>query len=121
MRTMLVGMFVSVIGVMGAPVFSGDLTCWDRNINSVVNAFSSRTAADSWYPKYLHITDEEVQWGSGADSWYEPDRNIGNSYRDAQASVSGELFKYKYSAGNNNLTVIMVAQPGYKTSKFSNL
>ena len=114
MKKTVIVIVASLIGFWSSPVLSGDITCWDRNISSVVGAFKSRKAAESWYPEYVYITDEEVQWGDASDRWYKPLKNIGTNYTKAQSSRQGTLFKFNYSIGRNNLTVIKVADSGYR-------
>jgi hypothetical protein len=114
MKKTVIVIVASLIGFWSSPVLSGDITCWDRSISSVVSAFGSREVAESWYPEYVYITDEEVQWGDASDSWYKPLKNNGDSYKKAQSSEQGTLFKFNYNGGRNTLTVIKVAAPGYR-------
>ena len=90
------------------------LTCWDRNINSVASAFTSRSAAESWFPNYVRITDKIVQFGRDADYWYEPDDNDGENYLNAKSFYQGKVFKFKYGKKYNRLTVTMGNEGGYK-------
>ena len=104
--------------LLGLPstVLSADLTCWDRNINAAQGAFSSRAAAESWFPEYVYITDNTVQWGVNADSWYEPEYNENGSYKNAKVYYESNVFNYSYGSKYNRLTVVMgIGQSGYKT------
>ena len=52
--------------------------CWDRNVASVRGGFASQKAAESWYPPYLKVSDDYVQWGESENSWYKKQPNIGD-------------------------------------------
>ena len=90
------------------------LTCWDRNINAVASAFTSRSAAESWFPNFVRITDKIVQFGRDADYWYESDDNDGENYLNAKSFYQGKVFKFKYGKKYNRLTVLMGTEGGYK-------
>ena len=96
MKKTVIVIVASLIGFWSSPVLSGDITCWDRSISSVVSAFGSREVAESWYPEYVYITDEEVQWGDASDSWYKPLKNNGDSYKKAQSSKLKARNKVRY-------------------------
>ena len=87
---------IATLLFLGIPsnVLSADLTCWDRNINAIQGAFTSRAAAESWFPEYVYLTDDTVQWGISADSWYKPMYNENGSYKNAQSFFQGKIFKY---------------------------
>ncbi|MDB4207749.1 hypothetical protein N9770_00005, partial [Amylibacter sp.] len=110
--------FIKLILLIGFPsaVFSGEITCWDRNINAAQSAFSSRAAAESWFSEYVYISDDTVQWGVGADSWYEPKYNENDSYKNAKVFYESNVFNYSYRRKTNRLTVVLgIGQNGYKT------
>ena len=107
-----------IILLIGFPsaVFSGEVTCWDRNLNAAQGAFSSRAAVESWFPEYVYISDETVQWGVSADSWYKPEYNENDSYKNAKVYYESNVFNYSYRSKTNRLTVVMgIGQSGYKT------
>jgi len=91
-----------------------ELTCWNRNINAAVASFTSRSAAESWFPNYVYITDKMVQFGRDADYWYEPEDNDGENYLNAKSFYQGKVFKFKYGKKYNRLTVTMGTEGGYK-------
>ena len=91
------------------------LMCWDRNINAAVSSFTSRKAAESWFPSYVYITDEIVQWGEDEDNWYVPQDNVGNSYSNAKSNYQGNVFILKYGKKYNRLTVVMGNNGNYRT------
>ena len=64
--------------------------------------------------KYVYLTDDTVQWGISADSWYEPMYNENGSYKNAKSYFQGKIFKFKYGKKYNRLTVIMGTEGGYK-------
>ena len=107
---------IATLLFLGIPstVLSADLTCWDRNINALQGAFTSRAAAESWFPEYVYLTNDTVQWGISADSWYEPEYNETGSYKNAKSYVQGTAFTYNYGKKFNRLSVIMGTQGGYK-------
>jgi hypothetical protein len=107
---------IAILLFLGVPstVLSAGLTCWDRNINAIQGAFTSRAAAESWFPEYVYLTDDTVQWGISADSWYEPMYNENGSYKNAQSFFQGKIFKFMYGKKYNRLTVIMGTEGGYK-------
>ncbi|MDB4046471.1 hypothetical protein N9501_09720 [Amylibacter sp.] len=110
--------FIQLLLLIGFPstVFSGEITCWDRNINAAQGAFSSRAAAESWFPEYVYISDDTVQWGVSADNWYEPEYNENGSYKNAKVYYESNVFNYSYGRKYNRLTVVMgIGQSGYKT------
>ena len=39
------------------------------------SAFTSRKAAESWFPKVISVKRDTVQFGDGNDGWYEAHEN----------------------------------------------
>ena len=97
-------------------VESKELICSDRNVGPASSAFVSRKAAESWYPKYIRLTDTEVQFGTGPNSWYESSRNTGQNFENASGAWGGHLYKFKYKRSNNKLTVIFITGGNYKNA-----
>ena len=91
------------------------ITCWDRNISMVATAFTSMSVAETWYPKYVRLSDESVTWGETNSSWYRPIKNLGDGFPNWESVESGHRWKWKYNRGSNTLTVILSSETGYKT------
>lgn len=90
------------------------ITCLDRNIAMVLNNFTSRSAAESWYPKTVRITDDYVQFGAGDDRWYEKEPNRGESHLRAEIA-DPNVYKFRYNKNRNRLSVNLVVNAGYRT------
>ena len=90
------------------------IICSDRNIGIAASAFTSRAAAESWFPAYIYISDDQVKFGDGRNSWFNVTSNIGDDYVNAAASISSTLFKFKYRKSKNNLSVKLVQGGSYK-------
>ena len=90
------------------------IICSDRNVGIALSAFTSWAAAESWFPKYIYISDDQVKFGDSRNSWFNVTSNIGDDYINAAASRSGTLFKFKYRKSKNNLSVKMVQGGSYK-------
>ena len=90
------------------------IICWDRNVAIAWGAFVSRAAAESWFPAYIYISDQQVKFGSSRNSWFKVTSNIGDDYINAAASRSSTLFKFKYRKSKNNLSVKMVQGGSYR-------
>ncbi len=90
------------------------IICWDRNVGIAVPAFVSRAAAESWFPAYIYISDDQVKFGDRRNSWFAVTSNIGDDYINAAASISSTLFKFKYRKSKNNLSVKMVQGASFK-------
>ena len=102
------------IFIIGSIAKADAIICWERNVGIAASAFVSRAAAESWFPKYIYISDDQVKFGDSRNSWFNVTSNIGDDYINAAASRSGTLFKFKYRKSKNNLSVKMVQGGSYK-------
>ena len=105
---------------LGTLANANGVICSGRNINLVINVFSNsenpRKAAEGFYPPYVRITDDFVQFGSDENRWYKPQKNIGNSYAEAQVirpSKQKPLFKLFYKKASKTVAVT-VSKRGVK-------
>ena len=90
--------------VLATNLLAQSITCLDRNIGMVLNNFSTRSVAESWYPKTVRITDSTVQWGVGDDRWYPEVPNKGADHLSAEIT-DPHVYKFKYNKNRNRLTV----------------
>ena len=90
------------------------IICSDRNVGIAVPAFVSRAAAESWFPAYIYISDNQIKFGNNGNSWFFADKNIGDDYINASVSKRGTLFKFKYRKNKNNLSVKLVQGGAYR-------
>lgn len=91
------------------------ITCLDREIGMILNNFSSRSVAESWFPKTVRITDDYVQFGVGDDRWYPRTPNRGESHLQAEIA-DPDVYKFRYNKNLKRLSVNLVADAGYRTS-----
>lgn len=97
---------------LGTLANANGIICSGRNINVVINVFSRnenpRKVAEAFYPPYVRITDDFVQFGLDENRWYKPEKNIGYSYAQAQVIRpfrQKPLFKLNYKKGSKTLVV----------------
>ena len=90
------------------------LICSDRNVGIARSAFVSRAAAESWFPAYIYISDQQIKFGDSRNSWYFTNENVGDDYVNAAVSRRGVLFKFKYKKNKNRLSVKLVQGGAYK-------
>lgn len=88
--------------------------CWDRNITTVQQAFSTRAVAESWYPKYVKLSDNSVAWGESMTRWYAPVKNLGDGFPKWESVEEGHRWKWKYVRGSNTLQVFLSSSTAYK-------
>ena len=63
--------FMSTVALLN-PAYSLSVICNERNMTgSTYNAFTSRKAAEIWFPQVVSIQEDHVQFGDGNDRWYE--------------------------------------------------
>ena len=63
--------FMSTVALLN-PAYSLSVICNERNMTELTyNAFTSRKAAESWFPKVISVKGDTVQFGDGNDRWYE--------------------------------------------------
>jgi hypothetical protein len=98
------------------PLAAEGLICYERNVGGTLNAFSSRKAAESWYPPYVSVTNNEVKFGTSRNSWYKASRNRGSSYENAKGSFGGQSYNIQYRRNTNSMSVLMVAGSRYKST-----
>lgn len=89
------------------------IICSDRNVGIALSAFTSRAAAESWFPAYIYISDNQVKFGKNRNSWFFAEQNIGDDYINASVSKRGTLIKFKYKKNKNNLSVKIVQGGAY--------
>ncbi len=102
------------IFIFGSIAKADAIICWERDVGIAASAFVSRAAAESWFPAYIYISDEQVKFGKGRNNWFNVTSNIGDDYINAAASRSSTLFKFKYRKSKNNLSVKMVQGGSYR-------
>ena len=51
------------------------IICSDRNVAVARSAFVSLAAAESWFPAYIYISDDQVKFGDNRSSWLQ-DENM---------------------------------------------
>ena len=102
------------IFIVGSIAKADAIICWERNVGIAASAFVSRAAAESWFPAYIYISDEQVKFGDSRNSWFKVTSNIGDDYINAAATRSSTLFKFKYRKSKNNLSVKMVQGGSYR-------
>lgn len=90
------------------------IICSDRSVAIALSAFTSRAAAESWFPAYIYISDNQIKFGNNRNSWFFADKNIGDDYINASVSKRGTLFKFKYRKNKNNLSVKLVQGGAYR-------
>ena len=90
------------------------IVCSDRDVGIARSAFVSLAAAESWFPAYIYISNDQVKFGDNRSSWFMSDRNIGDDYVNSAVSWGGKLFKIKYRKSKNNLSVKMVEGAAYR-------
>ena len=61
--------------------------------------------AEPWYPPYVTLTDDEVQWGKTENQWYKPEKNLGNGFPSWVISRGKYKWRFKYNRGSNTLVV----------------
>lgn len=111
MRTLLFVMFLFA----GSSASSNTIVCNDRILGMVLNNFSTRAVAESWFPKTVKITDTTVQWGEGNGRWYRVMKNTGQDHLNAKIA-DPHVYKFKYNKNTERLSVQLVADAGYRTS-----
>lgn len=105
---MLFKLFCTISIFFTLPALAGSYICSDRNITQVMGSFTSAKAAEKFYPPFVKLTDETVQWGKSRTEWYKPWKNIGDGGNSWEA-VNGKFrWKFKYKKARRNLQVLLV-------------
>ena len=92
--------------------FGNNLICWDRNVTPTLGAFGNdREAAESWYPPYVKLSDDYVQWGESGNEWYVKHEieDIGRNVWRLTEYVNNEsnIYRIKYNRAVNTISVLI--------------
>ena len=84
------------------------IICSDRDVGIARNAFETADGAESWFPLYIYVSDEEVKFGDNRSSWFLIDKNRGDDIVNSALAWEGTLYKLKYKKSKNTLSVKVV-------------
>ena len=108
-------LIIIVLCFHGTALVASSFMCWDRNVAPVRSGFSSQKAAESWYPPYVEVSDDYIQWGESKNDWYEKKLNTGPGGNEWRLKSSDATYRFKYNKGIDTLSVFLSFGGRYKS------
>ena len=104
-----------ILSLHSSAIFASSFMCHDRSVAPVRNGFSSQKAAESWYPPYVIVSDEYIQWGESENDWYVKKLNTGPGGNEWRLKQSDAGYRFKYNKGADTLSVFLSFGGKYKS------
>ena len=104
-----------ILFFQSSALFASSFMCWDRNVTPVRSGFSSQKAAESWYPPYVEVSNDHIQWGESKNDWYKKKLNTGPGGNEWRLKSSDASYRFKYNKGVDTLSVFLSVGGSYKS------